>query len=142
MRSLPGESAWASAAYKACCLLVPYVGVRRGLNVFLRASMFAKTPLQMAARANALCMVVRSQDWKPRNGDIIHGCALDAEIDYQASCATDFLEKSTTIGLAKTTNFCVSAAEIQTVDSQPVNQNREIVLHIRAPYVHYAPKSI
>ncbi|TGO14917.1 hypothetical protein BTUL_0046g00050 [Botrytis tulipae] len=34
VRSLPGESVWASAAYKACCLLVPYAGVRRGLNVF------------------------------------------------------------------------------------------------------------
>ncbi|TGO45279.1 hypothetical protein BOTNAR_0682g00050 [Botryotinia narcissicola] len=80
VRSLPGESPWASAAYKACCLLVPYAGVRGGLNVFLRASMLANTPLQMAARANALCMVVRSQDWRPRNGDFIRGCALDAAI--------------------------------------------------------------
>ncbi|TGO55855.1 hypothetical protein BCON_0085g00050 [Botryotinia convoluta] len=49
VRSLPGECAWASAAYKACFLLVPYAGVRRRLNVFLRASMLAETPLQIAA---------------------------------------------------------------------------------------------
>ncbi|TGO34974.1 hypothetical protein BHYA_0175g00270 [Botrytis hyacinthi] len=107
VRSLPGESARASAAYKACCLLVPYAGFRRGLNVFMRASMLANTPLQMAARANALCMV------------------------------------STSIEHMKMTDFhaCVSEIKSETSNITNTRNTREIILHVRAPYAHYAPKS-
>ncbi|KAH8808755.1 hypothetical protein F5884DRAFT_675550 [Xylogone sp. PMI_703] len=75
VKALPGECGWTSAAYKACCLLVPYAGVRRGLNIFLRASALADTSLHQATLANALCMVVRSKDWRPLNGEVVQGCS-------------------------------------------------------------------
>ncbi|TEY38614.1 hypothetical protein BOTCAL_0483g00060 [Botryotinia calthae] len=143
VRSLPGESVWASTTYKACCLSVAYAGLRRGLNVFLRASMLAKTPLQMAARADALCMVVRSQSWRPWDGDFIHGCALDAAIsdnDCQNSCGLIFLGKSQTMEHVKMIDFHSCASEVQSGISHITNA-REFILHVRAPYAHYAPKS-
>ncbi|KAI4249389.1 MAG: hypothetical protein LQ352_005670 [Teloschistes flavicans] len=76
VRSLPGENAIASTAYKICSLLVPYTGVRRGLCLILRASNFAGNDLQSAARANALCMVIRSPEWRPRDGQVIEGCKV------------------------------------------------------------------
>lgn len=76
VRSLPGENAIASTAYKICSLLVPYTGVRRGLCLILRASNFAGNDLQSAARANALCMVIRSPEWRPRDGQVIEGCEV------------------------------------------------------------------
>ncbi|TGO14916.1 hypothetical protein BTUL_0046g00040 [Botrytis tulipae] len=97
----------------------------------------------MAARANALCMVVRSQDWRPRDGDFIRGCALDAAIpdnDSQGSCGPNFLDKSTTIEHMKMTDFHACASEIQSETSNSTNP-REVILHVRAPYAHYAPKS-
>ncbi|RFU26857.1 hypothetical protein B7463_g9482, partial [Scytalidium lignicola] len=75
VKALPGECGYTSAAYKAACLLVPYAGVRRGLNIFLRASALADTSLHQATLANALCMVVRSKDWRPMNGETVPGCS-------------------------------------------------------------------
>ncbi|KAI4105249.1 MAG: hypothetical protein LQ345_007240, partial [Seirophora villosa] len=33
--------------------------------------------LSAAARANALCMVVRSPEWRPKDGQVVEGCAFD-----------------------------------------------------------------
>ncbi|KAL8726171.1 MAG: hypothetical protein Q9166_006888 [cf. Caloplaca sp. 2 TL-2023] len=78
VRSLPGESYVSSTVFKICCLLVPYTGVRRGLCLILRASNLAGNDLQSAARANALCMVIRGPEWRPRDGQIIEGCSIEA----------------------------------------------------------------
>ena len=77
VRSLPGEITYATTAYKLCCLLVPYTGLRRGLCLISRASNFGGNDLQCAARANALCMVTRTADWRPRDGDTIDGCQIN-----------------------------------------------------------------
>lgn len=77
VRSLPGENSYSTTAFKLCCLLVPYTGLRRGLCLISRASNFAKGDLQCAARANALCMVIRTAEWRPRDGDTIAGCRID-----------------------------------------------------------------
>lgn len=108
--------------------------------------MLANTPLQMAARANALCMVIRSQDWRPKDGDSILGCVLDTAIpdhDCQSSCGLGFLDKSTTIEHMKMTDFHACASEIQSETSNTTNTKNtcEIVLHVSAPYAHYVPKS-
>ncbi|KAL8700223.1 MAG: hypothetical protein Q9224_001061 [Gallowayella concinna] len=76
VRSLPGESYVSSTVFKFCCLLVPYTGVRRGLCLILRASNLAGNDLESAARANALCMVIRAPEWRPRDGQIIEGCSI------------------------------------------------------------------
>ncbi|KAL8998764.1 MAG: hypothetical protein Q9169_002214 [Polycauliona sp. 2 TL-2023] len=77
VRSLPGESWLSSTVFKFCCLLVPYTGVRRGLCLILRASNLAGNDLEAAARANALCMVIRSPDWRPRDGQVVDGCTIE-----------------------------------------------------------------
>ncbi|KAI9807217.1 MAG: hypothetical protein M1825_005935 [Sarcosagium campestre] len=82
---MPGENIWTSSVFKFCCLLVPFTGIRRGLNIILRAPAFADTALHAAARCNALCMVVRSEDWKPRPGQIMSGCEITIEEAARAS---------------------------------------------------------
>ena len=42
----------------------------------LRASNLADNDLQAAARANGLCMVIRSPEWRPRDGQVIEGCEI------------------------------------------------------------------
>ena len=79
VRSLAGENTYSSIVFKLCCLLVPYTGLRRGLCLISRASNLAGNDLQGAARANALCMVIRTKDWRPRHGDTIDGCHVDLD---------------------------------------------------------------
>ena len=79
VRSLPGENAYASTVFKLCCLLIPYTGLRRGLSLISRATNLTGNDLQAAARANALCMVIRKSDWRPRAGDEIDGCQLKVQ---------------------------------------------------------------
>ena len=76
VRSLPGEKSLTSTVFKFCCFLVPYTGVRRGLCLILRASNLAGNDLQSAASANALCMVIRSPEWRPSNGQVVEGCTF------------------------------------------------------------------
>lgn len=49
----------------------------RGLLTILTFASFGKTYLQKAARAGALCMVVRNQDWRPEPGDIVADAYLE-----------------------------------------------------------------
>ncbi|KAJ7459629.1 hypothetical protein B0H11DRAFT_170123 [Mycena galericulata] len=75
VRAYPGESlidfTWATIA----ALFLPTsgiirgaTGIIRGTTGILRKGFVARTPLEMAARAGALCMVVRTKDWKPHPG--------------------------------------------------------------------------
>ena len=84
VRSLPGENVYASTTFKLCCLLVPYTGVRRGLSLISRASSLIKDDLQAAARAGALCMVIRKPDWRPQDGQVVHGCQIKDSAEEQA----------------------------------------------------------
>ena len=77
VRSLPGENAYSSTVFKLCCLLVPYTGVRRGLSLISSASSLNPNNLRAAARAGALCMVIRKPDWRPEDGQTVAGCQVD-----------------------------------------------------------------
>ncbi|TAQ89201.1 hypothetical protein B7494_g2476 [Chlorociboria aeruginascens] len=131
VRSLPGESGHASTAYKVCCLLVPYAGVRRGLNVFLRASSLSDNALHCATRANALCMVVRSKEWRPLPGDIVQGCdftvkeAEAAESKTRTDSSPEDLEKGVTIESTTTVE----------------NQGRNVSWDVKAPYEYNGPST-
>ena len=76
VRSLPGENFYSATVFKFCCLLIPFTGLRRGLSLISRGGNLAGNDLQAAARANALCMVIRKPDWRPHVGDEISGCQL------------------------------------------------------------------
>ena len=77
VRSLPGENFYSATVFRFSCLLIPFTGLRRGLSLISRGGNLAGNDLQAAARANALCMVIRKPDWRPHIGDKVSGCQLE-----------------------------------------------------------------
>jgi hypothetical protein len=75
--SLPGESRSSKIRVSVAALLFPVSGLLRGLITILTYASFGKTDLQRAARAGALCMVVRNQDWRPEPGDTVADAYLE-----------------------------------------------------------------
>jgi len=75
--SLPGESRRSKIRVSVAALLFPVSGLLRGLLTILTYASFGETDLQKAARAGALCMVVRNQDWRPEPGDIVADAYLE-----------------------------------------------------------------
>ncbi|KAF8868530.1 hypothetical protein BD779DRAFT_1384050, partial [Infundibulicybe gibba] len=69
----PGESGIDFMMNAIVAILFPTVGMARGIDVIVcHPQVQVKGgELQKAARARALCMVVRSSDWKPGIGDQI-----------------------------------------------------------------------
>jgi hypothetical protein len=67
VRSLPGELAKDVAFNIFLAILFPFSGIARGLDAIAqRAAWYSnKNDLQTAARAGALCVVVRNELWKP-----------------------------------------------------------------------------
>ena len=62
VRSVPGQGALEGIFIIACCLLFPVSGLVPGAEAIFSLAIFANTPLQMAARAGALRMVVEGHD--------------------------------------------------------------------------------
>ena len=130
VRSLPGENNYSTTAFKLCCLLIPYTGLRRGLCLISRASNLAGNDLQSAARANALCMIIRTPEWRPRNGDIIDGCEIHivdtAEDQVSLSKATTgFLSRIRTWETIKSTKSAKSAKSAD-IKSTSVDVEKEL----------------
>ena len=94
VRSLPGEELLTSIAFKFACLIVPYTGIRRGLCLIARAANLARNDLQSAARANALCMIVRTHEWKPMDGEEIDGCTVERPVPSASEATTQIQESA------------------------------------------------
>ena len=92
VRSLPGENLFTSIVFKIACLMIPYTGIRRGLCLISRASNVVRNDLQAAARANALCMIVRSVDWRPLNEEEVTGCKIE-KVEKDATVESTFAEE-------------------------------------------------
>ncbi len=71
VKSLPGEVFLSTLKNMMLALFFPVSGVRRGVNAIFQRAVCYDTPLKKAARARALCMVIRAPDWKPEPGDIV-----------------------------------------------------------------------
>lgn len=71
VKSIPGEPMIATWLALLGALILPLSGVLRGLNAIYSCAVFGTTPLETAAKAGALCMVVRNDNWKPKSGDKI-----------------------------------------------------------------------
>lgn len=71
VKSIPGEPMIATWLTLLGALVLPLSGVLRGLNAIYSCAVFGTTPLETAAKAGALCMVVRNDNWKPKSGDRI-----------------------------------------------------------------------
>ncbi|KAH8648352.1 hypothetical protein BGZ60DRAFT_437678 [Tricladium varicosporioides] len=66
VKSLPGEKARDIILASLLALFYPYSGVMRGIEATVRHSILGRgNDLQKTARAGALCVVVRSREWKP-----------------------------------------------------------------------------
>lgn len=69
---MPGESTLTVAVTALTALFSPAAGAYRGLLGITSLTVFRKTALEKAARARALCMVIRTPEWKPDNGGTLH----------------------------------------------------------------------
>jgi hypothetical protein len=65
-------------------LFYPALALERSAGMFMTMAVFGKTRLQTAARAGALCMVVRSDDWKPACGDKFKFAIIEDYVHKQA----------------------------------------------------------
>ncbi|KAL8784955.1 MAG: hypothetical protein Q9195_008821 [Heterodermia aff. obscurata] len=138
VRSLPGENVYSSTAFKLCCLLVPYTGVRRGLSLISRASSLTKDDLQAAARAGALCMVIRKPDWRPEDGQIVHGCQVKESVEEQAPepvlASSDEKNKEIDVSTSEISGTGVSAGGA-------IASQNGFSLNIKEPYEAPKPSS-
>ncbi|PMD63727.1 uncharacterized protein K444DRAFT_715763 [Hyaloscypha bicolor E] len=75
-RSLPGEKTRGIIMVVLTALFFPAAGAFRGILGITSLAIWAKTDLEMAAKAGALCMVVRGPDWEPRDGDTLENTIL------------------------------------------------------------------
>lgn len=77
VRSLPGDRTADVAINTLIALLFPFSGVWAGIMAIRRASCLAKDQVQQAARAGALCILVRTPKWVPREDEVVTGCVID-----------------------------------------------------------------
>jgi hypothetical protein len=85
----PGLPAALTTYLMLGALLVPTVGISRGIEAIISLAKLSKSDLHTAARARALCMVVRTDGWRPYSGDKTY--AILATRQAQASTGMVFL---------------------------------------------------
>jgi hypothetical protein len=69
INSSPGEHLIPTIVRILFALAFPVSGIIRGLRGIYQAAIFIKDPLQAALTADALCEVVRTKYWQPKDGD-------------------------------------------------------------------------
>ena len=79
VKSTPGEGTAATVCNFFLALCFPTFGLMRALNAIARGARFGGSEIKNACRAGALCMVVRSPDWRPHRGQQLE--AIVAEDD-------------------------------------------------------------
>jgi hypothetical protein len=97
-------------------------------------------------------MVVRSQDWTPIDGDTIEGCDIkpeNPEEDCKTPAEAPGSEKNTQLEVRSIPEASVSTDEENIIPIQDnstgsteVTAEQKVLLEVRAPYAHYAPKTI
>ncbi|KAG9232593.1 hypothetical protein BJ875DRAFT_544395 [Amylocarpus encephaloides] len=75
-RSLPGEKRSSVALNVLTALFFPAAGALRGILGINSQAIFGGNDLEKAARAGALCMVIRTPEWKPQDRDKLHNTIL------------------------------------------------------------------
>jgi hypothetical protein len=80
IKSFPGDRTFKSIAWMMAALLAPFSGILRGCISIARGKIRGESDLEHAARAGALCAVVRTKSWQPREGDEILGCQTRGNI--------------------------------------------------------------
>ena len=70
IKSIPGEPALITLRVLVSALCLPVSGLTRGVKAIRQHAVFSSTPLETAAKAGALCVVVRTAEWVPQRGDV------------------------------------------------------------------------
>ena len=70
IKSLPGEPALITLQVLVSALCLPVYGVLKGVRAIRQRAVLSSTPLGTAAKAGALCVVVRTAEWVPQRGDV------------------------------------------------------------------------
>jgi hypothetical protein len=73
VRKKAGEPFLSALLARATALLIPSSGVMRGLLGIWQHAKFGTSPLIAASKAGALCMVVRTAEWKHLDGVVVRG---------------------------------------------------------------------
>lgn len=76
VKSEPGQALFTEVHSSISALLLPTSGLVRGLSALAQCAVSSHSALETASKAGALCVVVRSQDWKPMHGDLIEGISV------------------------------------------------------------------
>lgn len=74
--SFPGEPISVTIVNMVLAVFFPSSGAGRGVLAMVRHAAFFKDPIQQALRSRALCMVVRSQNWKPISGETLRSLSF------------------------------------------------------------------
>ncbi|PQE27883.1 pogo transposable element protein [Rutstroemia sp. NJR-2017a BBW] len=113
-RSLPGERRYSLTRTIMMALFFPAAGAFRGILGIASLAVLQKTDLEKAASAGALCMVIRTPEWKPHRGDklcntIIRGPlrksssqSRDIDQDMIGGQATNEIQKDEYLGINET----------------------------------------
>ena len=65
VRTIPGEPIIQVVAMMLTALLFPASGLARGLDAIFQSAKRGRSPLEVACKAGALCVVVRMPEWTP-----------------------------------------------------------------------------
>lgn len=94
VKSTPGEGAVATALNTLLALCFPMFGLLRAINAIARKARFGGSELKNACRAGALCMVVRSPEWRPEPGQEVEAVIVKDITPEPTSLITDESQRS------------------------------------------------
>ncbi|KAI9769287.1 MAG: hypothetical protein M1839_003764 [Geoglossum umbratile] len=77
VKAAPGEPSGSVFLLLLGSLLFPSTGIMRGLENIWSRAVFGKGAVEQALRSGALCMIVRSGDWKPETGDRVRNIKVE-----------------------------------------------------------------
>ncbi|KAK0509327.1 hypothetical protein JMJ35_008698 [Cladonia borealis] len=88
IKSLPGEPTLATLLVHIAALMFPLSGILRGVRAIRQFAILSDTPLRTAAKAEALCVVIRTSEWLPQRGDIV--CVSKIQFPSQTRPSAQF----------------------------------------------------
>ena len=72
-----GYEGWRDYLLVVGSLFVPFIGISGAAATIARGSRFlGHTEIDRALYAEALCVIIRENTWRPQEGEIIRGCAI------------------------------------------------------------------
>ena len=88
IKSLPGEPTLATLLVHVAALMFPLAGIMRGIRAIRQCAILSDTPLKTAAKAEALCFVIRTPEWLPQSGDVV--CVREIQFPRQTRPSAQF----------------------------------------------------